>query len=177
MRALYWLILTIPLVVACGSGKGSANGSETALPFGTADCRVECENLTDTVIQVWEEGRGGEDNDESNAILYREQCQEMPNHTTCEECIFQVSSFLIENWGASPDCACYFEQTRDVPWTSDSELCDEIIAAYGGNAALMADDCQTCWTDQSTLRTGDWTLDTRPADPIGPTTTYDNADC
>ena len=137
-----------------GSGCGSDKGGEETMPFGTADCRVECESLTDTMVQIWRtENRSEQIQDiESREAAYREQCQEMPNGTTCEECIYRITVFLIEEMQLAtdfvPDCACYFEQIRPTKTgTYESEWCDEILDAYGGRAQ-MADECQTCWTDQ-----------------------------
>ena len=135
---MHRLYVLLALATACGSGKGGSGTGDEVLPLGDADCRVECEVFAEVVVSISE---GGDPDAAVTLAEVKQQCQEFPIRTTCEECWRQIELWLNDVHHIASDCACYFEDLQE----SHSDWCDELIDEdYGGSQAALAEECQTC---------------------------------
>jgi len=135
---MHRLYVLATLIMACSSGKGSSETGDEVLPLGDADCRVECEVFAEVVVSLSE---GGHSDATVTLAEVKQQCQELPIRTTCEECRHQIEVWLNDVHHISSDCTCYFEDLQEA----GPGWCDEIIEEYyGGSQAALAEECQTC---------------------------------
>ena len=136
---MHRLYVLLALATACSSGKGGSETGAEMLPIGTADCRVECEVHAEAIVSISE---GGPSETPITLAEVKQQCQEFPTGTTCEECNRQIEIWLVNVHKVSSDCSCYFEDFED---NVNDNWCDEVIdERYGGSRVALAEECQTC---------------------------------
>ena len=116
------------------------------------DCRAECETYSETVVGILTGDGAGDPSNLEYAFV--EGCQDLSEEASCEDCNYEITAYLIDDWYIIPDSACYHSESRDeVSWNPSGgepseewvEECEAISDYHGGTRGLKKE-CTTCET-------------------------------